>query len=111
MAVDRFERDGLVVLAGDRQHDPAPCERLQPALEIDECLAARIVTAEPEILPALLADRPTPYGVIEVHDDELACAPRERRKACLYVARRFGQRLRGERKLAHVPGPWCVGRG
>ena len=49
---DRFERDGLFVLADDGERDAALRERQDRALEIDERFADGIVAAESKVLPA-----------------------------------------------------------
>ena len=51
---------------------PRRVSALRASLEVDERLAGRVVAAEPQVLPADVADDAAPQRVVEVEHDELA---------------------------------------
>ena len=117
MPPDGFERDGLLVLADDAEHEAAARESLERALEIREGLPHAVVTAELQVLPAHVADDAAPQRVIEVHDDELARRALQAANGGLHVLHGLlkdgvGERdfplipeLRAERARARAHGP------
>src|SRR5260221_496059 len=99
----RVERDGLFVLADDGERDAALREREDGALEIDERFADGIVAAEPQVLPALIADDAAPERVVEIEDEELARVTANAAQGRAEIARGGVEDRTRKADLAHVP--------
>ncbi len=84
MLAKRAARDGVIVLRGHRENDPALAQGQCSLLHAQVGFAGWIAVAQHDASQAVIADDASPQGVVQVEDEALArlAAHRTDKAAC-----------------------------